>query len=104
MKKRRGQTAMEYMALVAIVLGAFIAGGIYFKRGIQGRWKAAVDDLGDQYDPRVTNTDITYRLRSNVITKITDVDVPDGYWTMRDDTSNAVETTTGSSRVGAFDL
>jgi hypothetical protein len=85
-----------------IIIGAMITAGVYFKRGMQGRWKASVDDLGDQYDPRVTNTDITHHLLANTETRITTVDVSTGYWTMRDDLSNAIETKTGQSRIGTF--
>lgn len=99
--KASGQSAMEYMILVIIVMGALLTISNYFKRGLQGRWKAAVDDLGDQYDPRMTNTDITYSLVSNAETRITTVPVSGGIWTMRDDQTNAVESKTGTSRIGA---
>ena len=33
----------------------------YFKRGLQGRWKGAMEELGDQYDPRTTNSSVEQR-------------------------------------------
>jgi hypothetical protein len=100
--KRKGQSTLEFLALIAIVLGVFIAVGTYFKRGIQGRWKEAVDGLGEQYDPRVANTDITDGLTGVTETRVTALLVNGGIWTLRDDTSNMLETKTGSTRIGAF--
>lgn len=99
--KRKGQSVVEYMALVCIILGALIGGGFYFKRGIQGRWRASIDDLGDQYDPRYTNTSITHGLRSNMETVITTYEQAGGFWTIRDDYSNVLETKTGTLRIGS---
>jgi len=99
---KKGQSALEYMALIAIIIGVFIAIGTYFKRGVQGRWKSAVDGLGDQYDPRVTNTDTVDSLSSVTETKISTIPVAGGLWTLRNDQSNSFEVKTGSSRVGAF--
>ena len=102
MSKKSGQSSLEYATLVIVIMGVFIAMGTYFKRGVQGRWKEAVDGFGDQYDPRVTNTDITERITGTSETRITALPVAGGLWTMRDDTSNMTETKSGSMRVGAF--
>lgn len=99
---RKAQTSMEFMILVIIVLGALLAVGSYFKRGIQGRWKSAVDDLGDQYDPRVAETDITHRVRANGITTISTLPAPGGFWSTRQDYTNTVESKTGTMRVGGY--
>ena len=55
MRSRRGQSTLEYAILVVIVIGALIAIQFYIKRGIQGRFKSATDDIGDQFSPG--NTD-----------------------------------------------
>lgn len=102
MLRRRGQTSLEYTVLVIIVIGVFIAIGSYFKRGVQGRWKAAVDDLGDQYDPRVMNTDVTYRVDGTTTTILTVTPKVDGYWTTRQDTSTSSETKTGYMRTNSY--
>ena len=102
MFKRRGQATLEYVVLIIIVIGAVMSIGNYFKRALQGRWKAAVDDVGDQYDPRFTNTAITHKLLSNAEVQVYSVPGSEGgIWTMRQDTTNSVETKTGFSRIGA---
>lgn len=102
MLKRKAQSSMEYSTLVIIVMAALLTIGNYFKRGIQGRWKYTVDGIGDQYDPQKTNADITYQLRSNVVTILSTVNVVGGIRTMRNDTTTAVETKSGYSRVDAL--
>ena len=101
-KKTLGQTATEYMALVAIIIGVFIGVGVYFKRGVQGRWKQAIDGVGDQYDPQRTNSDVVESTQGRSQSMVTAYPVAGGVWTMREDSSNMVETKTGASRVGAF--
>lgn len=100
--RKCGQTSMEYAIIVIIVLGAFLAIGNYFKRGIQGRWKVAVDEVGEQYDPRVANGDVSHILVANTTTMISTVDVPGGSYTMRTDQSDSTDIKSGFIRVGAF--
>jgi len=104
MLKRRGQSAMELIVLITIVMAVFLTVGNYFKRGVQGRWKAAVDDLGDQYDPRATNSDLTHTLSTNTETRITTIEDGGnaGIWTMRYDTTETKETKSGTVKVGAY--
>lgn len=102
MRRKRAQSTVEYLAVITIILAVFIAIGTYFKRGIQGRWKEAVDGLGDQYDPRVTNADIMERTSGTTQVVVTTIPVNGGIRTLRDDTSDMVETKSGSMRVGAF--
>lgn len=101
---RRGQSMIEYSMLVVIILGALIAMSHYFKRGVQGRWKSAVDEMGDQYDPRFGDTDFVSRVNSNTETYIFVVEdaAKKGYWTNRQDTVESVETKTGYMRTGAY--
>lgn len=54
-RSRRGQSTLEYAILIVIVIGALVAIQFYIKRGIQGRFKSATDDIGDQFSPG--NTD-----------------------------------------------
>lgn len=96
----KGQSTLEYTVLVLIVMGAFIAASDYIKRGIQGRWKSAVDDLGDQYDPRTTNSDIIQAYISNSEMKITTYNVTGGVWTLRSDTADSLEIKQGGTIVG----
>src|SRR3989338_5093856 len=91
----RGQSSVEYIALLIVVIGALLAFGSYFKRGLQGHWKLLVDDLGEQYDPRLADTKIEYHLLANTETRITTFNVTNGIWTLRQDWSNSMETRTG---------
>ena len=91
LKKSKGQTLIEYTVLITIVLGVFVAVGTYVKRGIQGRWKAAVDDLGDQYDPRYAVSDVKQTIKSNSVTAIMAYEVEEGSWTKRTDEANSIE-------------
>jgi Flp pilus assembly pilin Flp len=53
---KKGTAILEYGLLIAIVIAALIAIQFYFKRAINGNWKAAGDVFGSgrQYDPAVT--------------------------------------------------
>src|SRR3990167_316575 len=105
-RKRKGQGTMEYLVLTTIILGVFLTMSNYFKRGVQGRWKSAIDDIGEQYDPRVTDSLITQDLRLNSTTIVTSVPGSlygqNGIWTMRSDESNSLETKTGGTVVSPF--
>jgi len=101
MLKRTGQFAAEYMVLVMVVLGVLIGGGVYFKRSVQGRWKAAVDDLGDQYDPAYMDTRITHRLTSQTSTDIRAYPISNRLVrTLRNDVIDSRESQSGYMRVG----
>lgn len=50
-KQKKGQSTLEYVVLVMIIIGALLTIQIYIKRGIQGRLKSATDDIGDQFSP-----------------------------------------------------
>ena len=65
MRNRKGQTILEYTVIFIIILGVMIAMKDYIKRGIQGRWKSATDDFGDQYDPQAVNSNIMYATQVN---------------------------------------
>lgn len=91
--------------IVIIIIGVMVAMKDYVKRGIQGRWKSAADDIGDQYDPTWINANIDFSTQVNAISTVTVVNQTvngvQGQWTNREDLSNTVETKTGSSQVGS---
>lgn len=102
---RKGQTILEYTVIVVIILGVMIGMKNYVKRGIQGRWKAAIDEMGSQYDPTSINADINYSTQVNSISSVTVLNGTDaaglmGQWTNRLDVSNTLETKTGFSQIG----
>ena len=109
MHNRKGQTILEYTVILIILLGVVITMKDYVKRGIQGRWKSATDDLGDQYDPQFVNSNINYATQGNSNSIVSVVNatltVPNapaqqGQWTTRTDASNTVDTKTGFTQVG----
>jgi hypothetical protein len=46
---RKAQSTLEYALIVAVVVGALLAMQIYIKRGLQGRYRSSVDNIGEQY-------------------------------------------------------
>lgn len=49
LKNKRGQSTLEYAIIIAVVVGALLAIQVYVKRGVQGRFKQAADDIGEQF-------------------------------------------------------
>jgi len=99
---KKGQTTLEYTVVIIVVVGALLAMGSYIKRGLQGRWKSAVGDLGDQYDPRAANTSVLHTMVSSTNTTILAIDQADGYWTQRTDETSSRETKSGYMSVGGY--
>ena len=101
--RRQGQSILEYTILIIIIIAVFITMQIYIKRGFQGRWKAAVDDLGDQYDPYKSNSISTHNMTSSGETRITvrpmTVAGVDGFYTMREDISSVSENKQGMLKI-----
>ena len=51
----RGMITFEYAVLIAVFVGALIAMLVYFKRGLQGRYRGQVDGMsGAFYSPKET--------------------------------------------------
>ncbi len=99
---RKAQSTLEFTLVCIVILGAFVAMSGYIKRGIQGRWRAAVDDLGDQYDPLVANSTINYTTTGSTDTRISLINRINGYVTLRTDVSESEERKTGSITVGGY--
>jgi Flp pilus assembly pilin Flp len=108
MLNRKGQTILEYTVILIIILGVMIAMKDYIKRGVQGRWKSAADNFGDQYDPQQVNSNVMFATQVNSQSIVTVVNGSDdstgqtvqGLWTNRIDMSNSTETKTGFTQVG----
>lgn len=101
---RQGQSLLEYSILMIILVAALMTMQIYVKRGFQGRWKASVDDIGEQYDPRTTDGHIRHRLDATSETKVEvqegTVNGLEGRYTVRTDTSSMNEIREGRVEVG----
>ena len=96
----RAQSLLEYTVMIIIIMAVLLSMVSYVKRGIQGRWKSAVDDIGDQYDPRQTNGTTTYWANTQSDTTITTEPARDGYYTNRVDQSHSLEQRTSHIEVG----
>jgi Flp pilus assembly pilin Flp len=57
-KRRQGQSTLEYAILIIIIIAALLSIQVYIKRGVQGRFKQAADDIGDQFS--VGNTNVVH--------------------------------------------
>ncbi|MCX5712484.1 MAG: hypothetical protein NTY47_05375 [Candidatus Omnitrophica bacterium] len=49
LKNKKAQSTLEYAIIIAVVVGALLAIQVYVKRGVQGRFKQAADDIGEQF-------------------------------------------------------
>lgn len=101
-RQKKGQTSLEYVVLLIILMGAFLGMQNYMKRGVQGRWKASVDELGDQYDPRTADTSIRETISSSTNTSIIAMNTAGGFWTQRTDVTTSTERKAGATSVGAY--
>lgn len=95
----RGQSIVEYSVIIVIVMAVFLTMQHYIKRGMQGKWKASVDDLGEQYDPRYVNGYVRYTYNSVSNSEIYTVPAAGGYWTNRVDSVQSTEKKTGYQRI-----
>jgi uncharacterized protein (UPF0333 family) len=63
-KNNKGQTTLEYIILIVIIIAALLTIQGYLKRGIQGRLRSSADDIGEQYESTATNHTRTTRVAS----------------------------------------
>jgi len=101
-QRKKAQTSIEYVVLLVILMGAFLGIQNYLKRGLQGRWKLSVDELGDQYDPRTTNGSVRHVIMANSTTDIFVMNEAGGFWTQRTDDGVTLERKTGTVTVGGY--
>jgi hypothetical protein len=88
--------------VIIIFLGALLAIQVYVKRGLMGRWKSSIDELGEQYDPRVTDTNIQHVLVQTTNTEIMTFNTLGGYWTKRTDAASSSESKSGYMSLGSY--
>lgn len=49
LKRKKGQSTLEYAMVIAVIVAALVAMQIYMKRSVQGKLRSATDDIGQQY-------------------------------------------------------
>lgn len=59
LKDERAQSTLEYAVIIAVIVGALIAMQVYIKRGIQGRFREASDQIGEQFSPDTSTYNYT---------------------------------------------
>jgi Flp pilus assembly pilin Flp len=69
-RDRRGQTFLEYAVIIACVVAALLSMQVYIKRAIQGGLRSAINEVGEQYEPRKTTGDMATTLNSHIISKV----------------------------------
>jgi len=55
---KKGQNILEYVILLCVILSALLIMQVYVKRRYQGRIKQDVDELGQQYSPGHTTSQV----------------------------------------------
>lgn len=92
----RAQSVLEFTVLIIIIMAVFLSMSSYVKRGMQGRWKSAIDDFADQYTPQQTNSTTIYTADTESNTTINTQDNT----TFRNDSSRSLERRSSYTQVG----
>ena len=64
----KGQSTIEYAAIVAVVAAALLSMAIYLKRSVSGKLREGADSVGEQYHPTNTSGTHTLTVDSTVVT------------------------------------
>lgn len=56
--RKRGQSTLEYAVLIVVIIAALVAMQVYLKRGIQGRMRESTDQIGQQFSPGYTTSNM----------------------------------------------
>jgi len=100
---RRAQSTLEYAVIISVIVAALLTMQVYIKRGIQGKLRSAADEIGRQYDPGNTISDMTFSLSGDITTKIeSGVEGEDLTTTTTVTINNETETRDGWEEVGAL--
>jgi len=74
---RSGQSTLEYVYILGICIVALIAIGIYVSRGFQGKYRDLGSQIGSQYSPSSTASQLsnhtisdTYAISTSTVTKV----------------------------------
>ena len=64
LRKTKGQSTLEYIMVILIIIGALLASSGYLKSAFSGRMKSSADEMGEQFNPGQTNATITTKSHS----------------------------------------
>ncbi|MDO8748249.1 MAG: hypothetical protein Q7J72_03920 [Candidatus Omnitrophota bacterium] len=67
--KRGGQSVLEYAIVIGAVVIALLVMQAYVRRSLQGKFKVIADDLGQQYNPYNTTSDMNITFESDTQTE-----------------------------------
>lgn len=67
-RRARGQSAVEYVVVLAAVAAALLSMAVYMKRGVSGNLRGSADSVGEQYHPKHISSDFTQRFASDTTT------------------------------------
>ena len=67
--KTKAQSTLEYALVIACVVAALLSMQFYLKRGMQGRLRAAGDEVGEQYASMNVESKITTETNSTTEVK-----------------------------------
>jgi Flp pilus assembly pilin Flp len=99
----KAQSLIEYSVLIIVIAAALLSSQAYVKRALQGRWKQAMDNVGEQYDYASTFGDIYLYTQSNTVSTshLINNEVGEG-WLSRVDVTNSVENRIGAETVAGY--
>lgn len=97
LRKQKGQSVLEYAMIIAVVVAGLIAMQVYMKRGVQGKLRSSVDDIGAQFDAGNTNV-TSHRSRTGTTVET----VSSGVTNVSTGSGGEATTTSGSESVGSL--
>ncbi len=69
LRKQKGQSTLEYALIIVVVIAALLAINAYMKRGIQGKLRESIDEVGEQYSAGNTTSNYTIKQEGEMKTK-----------------------------------
>ncbi|MBN2097054.1 MAG: hypothetical protein JW714_01095 [Candidatus Omnitrophica bacterium] len=66
LNKNKGQSSLEFALVLICIVGALIAMRIYVVRALQGRFRQAADQIGEQYELGHTHGTLTTTINKQV--------------------------------------
>lgn len=55
---QKAQSTVEYAVLISVVVSGLLITQVYLKRGLQGKLRDSTDQIGEQYSPGRTTSNI----------------------------------------------